>query len=93
MIEITKGGVRLHLFIQPQASKNEVIGEHNGELKIKIKAPPIEGKANTEVIAFMAKLFGVAKREVTLIRGEQSRHKTVEIQGIDRETAQKILNL
>ena len=93
MIEVIKGGVRLHLFIQPKASKNEVIGEHNGELKIKIKSPPVDGKANECVVEFMSQLFSCPKRDISIIRGEISRHKTVEILGIDAETAQKILNL
>lgn len=93
MIEAIKGGVRLHLFIQPKASKNEVIGEHNGELKIKITAPPVDGKANACVIEFMAELFRCPKRDIQILRGELSRHKTVEILGIDAETAQKVLKL
>lgn len=91
MIESVKGGVKLHLFIQPKASKNEVIGPHNGEIKIKLCAPPVDGKANEELIAFLSEIFAVPKRQITLLKGETHRHKTVEIDGVSPEDAQKLL--
>lgn len=92
MIEEMKGGVRLHLFIQPKASKNEIIGPHNGELKIKLTSPPVDGKANAGLIEFLADIFSVPKRRVQLIKGESSRHKTVEIEGVNINQAQEILS-
>ncbi len=65
--------------LQPKASKSEVVGLHGEALKIRIKAPPVEGKANTELIRFLAKEFAVSKRAVSLISGELSRHKRVQI--------------
>lgn len=91
MIESIKGGVRLHLFIQPKASKNEVIGDHNGELKIKLTAPPVDGKANSELIAFLSDILNIPKRQIHLTKGETGRHKTVEVEGLDVEGAKKIL--
>lgn len=91
MIEAIKGGVRLHLFIQPKASKNEITGPHNGELKIKLTAPPVDGKANAELIAFLAKTFKIPKRQIHLIRGETGRHKTVEIEGLELNQVQAVL--
>ena len=91
MIEEIQGGVRLHLFIQPQASKNEIIGPHNGEIKIKITSPPVDGEANAGVIAYLAKIFRVPKRDVTLIRGDTNRHKVIELQGVSLEQAQAVL--
>ncbi|MBO9667909.1 MAG: YggU family protein [Bdellovibrio sp.] len=87
MIEEIKGGVRLHLFIQPKSSKNEVVGEHNGMLKIKITAPPVDGEANQALIEFLSKLVKLPKRQITLIKGEAGRQKTVEIEGLDLQTA------
>lgn len=93
MIENIKGGVRLHLFIQPKASKNEVIGPHNGELKVKITAPPIDGRANEELIEFLADLFHIAKRNISVIKGDTGRHKTVDVLGVDLAHAQQVLKV
>ncbi|MEK2689796.1 DUF167 domain-containing protein [Bdellovibrio sp. GT3] len=91
MIEEIKGGVRLHLFIQPKSSKNQVVGNHNGELKIKVSAPPVDGEANAELINYLAKLFKVAKRNISLVKGETGRHKVVEITGISKDDAEKLV--
>lgn len=65
--------------LQPKASKSEVVGLHGDALKIRIKAPPIDGKANAELIKFLAKEFAVSKSAVTLMSGELTRHKRVRI--------------
>ncbi len=85
MIEVTKGGVRLHLFIQPNSSKDEIVGPYNDELKIKLTAPPVDGKANEALIKFLAGVLKMPKKNFTLIRGDAGRHKVVEISGIDEE--------
>ncbi|BBL34262.1 hypothetical protein Nstercoris_00493 [Nitrosomonas stercoris] len=69
----------LKLYIQPGAKQTEVIGLHGAALKIKLAAPPVEGKANSTLIAFLAKRFNVPRKHVILKRGSLSRHKTVEI--------------
>ncbi|MBV2169750.1 MAG: YggU family protein [Bdellovibrio sp.] len=93
MIESIKGGVRLHLFIQPKSSKNEVVGPHNGELKIKITAPPIDGRANEGLIEFLSDHFDIPKRSVVLVKGDTGRHKTVDLLGVDEEHAKELLKL
>lgn len=93
MIEVTKGGVRLHLFIQPKSSKNEIVGVHNGLLKIKITAPPVDGKANEGVIAFLSDYFDLPKRDITIIRGETGRQKTVELLGVSEQFVREKLKL
>lgn len=69
----------LKLYIQPGARQNEVIDIHGEELKIKLAAPPVEGKANHTLAEFLAKCFNVPLKHVILKRGAQSRHKVVEI--------------
>ena len=93
MIESLKGGVRLHLFIQPKSSKNEVVGIHNGEIKIKITAPPIDGRANEGLIEYLSDLFDVPKRDIILVKGETGRHKTVDIAGVALEAARLLLKV
>lgn len=72
-----EGDIRIRLFLQPKASQNRLVELHNGELKITITAPPIDGKANANLIKFLAKSFKVAKSNVILEKGELSRHKQV----------------
>lgn len=79
-------GERLLLFLhlQPKASKSEFCGEHGDRLKLRVQAPPIEGRANAAVVEFIAKAFGVPKRNVQVVSGELSREKTVAVQSPTR---------
>jgi uncharacterized protein (TIGR00251 family) len=65
--------------LQPKASKDEFAGLHGDRLKIRLAAPPVEGKANAHLMAFLAKAFGVAKSQVSLESGELNRQKRVRI--------------
>lgn len=70
----------LALHIQPGASHDQWQGWHGDALKLAIKAPPVDGKANHYLIAFLATEFGVRKSDVELRRGELNRHKQFVIQ-------------
>lgn len=69
----------LDCHLQPKASKDEFAGQHGERLKIRLTAPPVEGKANAHLLAFLGKAFGVAKSHVTLESGELNRQKRVRI--------------
>lgn len=69
----------LTLHVQPGARRTEVAGVHGDALKIRLAAPPVEGKANAALLRYLAEAFGVPQRAVTLVRGETSRQKTVRI--------------
>ncbi|MDD2775282.1 MAG: DUF167 family protein [Gallionella sp.] len=71
----------LTLHVQPDAKRSEIVGLHGDALKIKLAAPPIEGRANEALLKFIAKLFEVPLRQVELKQGSQSRHKAVAITG------------
>lgn len=73
--------ITLALHIQPGAKRNEVAGLHGGALKIRLAAPPIEGRANEALLKFIAESFDVPLRQVELKQGGQSRHKVVAITG------------
>ena len=73
------GDLLLVCHLQPNASRSEFAGLHGDALKIRIQAPPVEGKANTELVKFLAKAFGVGKRDIEIISGELNRHKRVRI--------------
>lgn len=87
MVEEIGNGIRLHLYVQPGGKKSELLGEHDGALKIRVQAPPVEGKANAAVVDFIAEVFRVPRSRVALIRGEKSRQKVVEIEGLTRAEA------
>ncbi len=70
----------LDCHLQPKASCDEFAGLHGERLKIRLTAPPVEGKANAHLLAFLGQAFGVAKNHVQLISGELSRQKRVRIQ-------------
>ncbi len=88
------GGVVLHLVIQPKASKNQIVGPHGepARLKVRVAAPPVDGEANEELIAFLAKKLGVPKSFVTFLRGQTGKQKDLFFQGISLEAALGILN-
>ena len=75
-------GVVLTLHIQPGAKRTEVAGLHGDALKIRLAAPPVDGKANEALIAYLAKTLGVPKSNVELVAGQSSRAKRVRIAGI-----------
>lgn len=91
MFAKTPEGVIISLYIQPNASKTEVIGEHNGLLKIKIKAPPVDGKANEEVLRFLSKALNISRSEIEILKGDKSREKKVLVRGLDIKVAQAAL--
>lgn len=73
----------LELKTIPNAPRDEIAGWLDGALKIKVRAPAIEGRANDALLAFLAAKLGVPRRAVALIRGDKSRHKAVRIDGLD----------
>ena len=70
----------LTLHVQPGAKRTEVAGSHGEALKVKLAAPPVDGKANAELLRFLADAFGVPLRNATLLRGETARAKVVRIE-------------
>ena len=83
--------LRLAVLVQPKSSRNEIAGEVEGRLKIRLTAPPVEGKANKALVKFLAKKLGVAGSRVTIVGGLKSRRKDLVVQGIGlEEAAQKL---
>ncbi len=67
--------------MQPRASKNELVGLHDGVLKVRLTAPPVEGAANEALTRFIAETLGVPRRQVTVVAGSTGRRKILEIEG------------
>ena len=69
----------LQIYVQPRASRDEIVGLHGDSLKVRLTAPPVKGKANEHLRQFLAKVFGVSRHQVSLISGQQGRHKQLRI--------------
>ena len=82
------GALLLSLHVQPGAKRSEVAGLHGDSLRVRIAAPAVDDKANAALLAFLADRFSVPKRNVTLISGERSREKRVQVLGsvVDPDT-------
>lgn len=89
---LADGSIILRLHVQPRAASNGIAGIQGNMLKLRLTTPPVDGKANKAVIAYLAKLFHLPKSAITLKSGQQSRSKTVLINGIEREQLQQVLH-
>ena len=78
----TDSGISLLLKVQPNAKKNSIVGKHGDRLKISVTAPPDKGKANKAVIKLMARELEVKASQISVISGQTSRDKKVQIKGI-----------
>ncbi len=85
-------GTLLTLRVSPDARKSSVEGTYGSHaLKLKVAAPPVDGKANAETERFLAKLFGLSFSEVSVVKGASSRDKVVLLKGVSPEEAVRVL--
>ena len=75
------GTIQVAVYAQPKAHKTQLVGLHDGMLKIRVAAPALEDRANQELIRFLAAAFKVGRRDVVLLSGDHSRHKRFAIKG------------
>lgn len=83
-------GVMISLHVIPNAPQSEIVGEHNGALKVKIKSPPVDGKANSEIISFFSRILNISKNQIEILKGDKSKAKTLLVRGFQ---SQQILPL
>lgn len=76
---------KIPVWVMPLSQKNEIIGFQEGYLRLRIAAPAEKGKANEELVTFLAHSLGIAKGDVAILSGSASRRKLVGIAGLDRE--------
>src|SRR6266850_1363056 len=84
------GAVIFSVRVQPRASKDEIAGEMGGALKVRLRAPAVEDRANEALVELLAELLKTSRSAVSILSGERSRVKRIEIRGVTR---QQILNL
>lgn len=84
MLQFTEneGSISFTVCVVPRASKSEIIGEHDGALKVRLASPPVDGAANTELIRVLSKHFGVGKSDVEIVGGQASKTKRMRIVGV-----------
>ncbi len=88
-----EGGITFAVRVIPRAGKNEIVRVHGDALKVRITAPPVGGKANEALIAFLAQRLGVRKSQVEIVAGATSRRKMVRVTGLSpQEVEQHLLN-
>jgi uncharacterized protein (TIGR00251 family) len=77
-----ENGLEVPLHVQVRARRDEIAGVHNGVLKIRISAPPVDDAANRAVLAFFASLLSIPKSRLRIVSGQKSRDKVLRIEGI-----------
>jgi len=82
---------RIQVRVQPRARRNEVAGERDGRLLVRVTAPPVDGKANAALRKLIARRLGAPPGSVTVVRGEGSRDKLVEVAGVDDAVLRRTL--
>ena len=85
------GSLLLHLHVQPRSAANALAGLQGDALKLRLTTPPVDGKANKAVIAYLSKFFHLPKSAFSIKSGQQSRTKTVAIKGADEQQVRSVL--
>jgi len=84
-------GLTFAVRVVTRASRSEITGEHNGALRVRITAPPVEGAANRELSRLLAKSFDLSQNAVEIVSGANSRNKVVRIQGADAAKLEQLI--
>ena len=92
-VESLPGGCRIHLHVAPRASRTKVAGLHDGRIKLTVAAPPVEGRANEEIVKFLARALRVGRTAVRIVSGDGGKRKVVEVDGVSAEDAIAALGL
>jgi uncharacterized protein (TIGR00251 family) len=91
--ELPDKSLSLHIYVQPRASRNRLAGMHGKAVKLCVTAPPVDDRANTAVLAYLAKFFGLPKSALQIKTGRQTRHKQIIITNTSLAQArQKLTN-
>ena len=92
-ISETSGGILIPVQVAPRASKSQVVGPFGGALKVRLAAPPVDGAANSELIATLSRFFKVSKSSISIVRGHASKRKMIKITSVSIVSAtEKIMS-
>jgi len=84
---------RIAIRVQPRAKREEIAGERDGALLVRVKVAPVEGRANDAVRKLLAKRLGIAPSRVSIVRGATGRDKLVEIDGMEADALRRALSI
>ncbi|MDN5278928.1 MAG: uncharacterized protein PWR01_2893 [Clostridiales bacterium] len=87
----TKDGVLLSIYAVPRSSKTEIIDLHDDRCRMKVKAPPVDGEANTALKEALAKIFSIPKKSVILEKGQKGKNKVFLLHGLTLKQANSVL--
>jgi uncharacterized protein (TIGR00251 family) len=90
---MSQSQARINVQVSPNARHNEVVGFESDILKVKVAAPPLQGKANKELIKFLSQTLKISRGSITIERGLTSRNKIIAIAGLDRTEIAKRLGV
>jgi uncharacterized protein (TIGR00251 family) len=80
-ISENNGSITFAVRVIPRSSKTEIVGEHNGALKVKLNSPPVDGAANDELVRLLSKEFGVLRSAIEIVSGQTARTKRIRVTG------------
>lgn len=89
----TDTGIILTIHASPRAARNQIQGLHGDALKVRLQAPPVDGKANETLVEYLAEVLDVPRRQVTLLSGETNRHKRLAVRGISAQAVKARLGM
>ncbi|MBT3362914.1 MAG: YggU family protein [Chloroflexi bacterium] len=89
---MTNDAIKISVKVSPGARKNSIADYTDDVLRLKIAAPPVDGKANKELIAYLSKVLGISKSSIDIEKGLTSRNKQISIEGIDKARFDIIVN-
>ncbi len=87
----SNGAVTFSVKVVPRASKNQIAGMEGDAVKIRLTAPPVEGKANAALVRFLAETLGVSRAQIEIVTGHASRHKVVRVRGVTAKQIESML--
>ena len=79
------------MHVVPRARATEIVGPHGDAIRIRLAAPPVDGAANAELVRFLAERLGVPRGAIAIVRGATARRKTVSMEGVTPEIAERVL--
>ncbi|MBI4673875.1 MAG: YggU family protein [Chloroflexi bacterium] len=91
MFHESRDGITFSVKVIPRAKRDEIVGVEGEAVKIRLNAPPVEGRANEALIKFLAQVLGVARAQVEIVRGDTSRRKVVRVRGVGLAKIKELL--
>lgn len=90
MVHESCDGITFNVKVIPRAKRNEIVGIESDAVKIRLSAPPVEGRANDALVKFLAEVLRIPRAQIEIVRGETSRHKVVRVRGVSLEKLKNV---